>query len=666
MKCIALVLENITWSFDAAIAQSLGACCRRAGCRLLVYEVRSLHLAHLAPQLIRHGAEGVVLMAESISLNDTREALHRFTEAISIPCVSIGLRFPGIPCVMADNRAGMSLLLEHLLKQGATRIAHISGPAQSREAVERKGAYLEYLTQKGLPFHPDWVVEGIFSPVGGYDALRRLMPIIRSGEIDAVTFPNDESAFGGLQLLDAEEIAIPGTLLVSGYGDTANGLLTVPGLTTVSNNPDALALACFNLLKDRNAAADTMVVCPPLLRPNASTGAPERTEERRALLRRTPLISLYMQENYSDTVNPEAFWAQISDKLQKYGISAFYAVRYASPGSTEANAGTAAGSNPLALHAAASHSISDTRPLQSMSLPAQPTALPLNHGEVRLFSETGMPAESGGDESRAVLLYGYAHGVLLPAGTAFPASNLLPGSMLPHHDVPLLFLPIQFSDQPYGYLLTTVDAFDPRYLSDLAAHCIGWLEASSRAAEQDLYRKRISDTMSRLMVANRKLNELTVRSNLDGTAPSAESVFPQQEDTRYLLFLLDIDGLRHINERFGYNEGDLVLDRTEKALRYCVRDTDRVLRQGGDTFMLLIKGTGPRRVGILQDRLLEQLDRLNGRLDKGYRIDFTWGYACGDGGESFDQVIQKADEMLYRKKQERISVQKYNETPGSR
>ena len=607
MKCIALVLESIAWSFDAAIVQSLGACCRSAGCRLMVYEARSLHLDHLAPQLIRHGAEGVVLMAESISLSDTREALHRFTGSVSLPCVSIGLRFPGIPCVTADNRAGMTLLLEHLRAQGATRIAHISGPVQSREAVERKGAYLAYLAQEGLSFHPDWVVEGNFSPVGGYDALRRLMPAIRNGEIDAVTFPNDESALGGLQLLDAEAVEVPGKLLVTGYGDTANGLMTVPGLTTISNNPDALALACLHLLTDRHTATDAMIVCPPLLQPNVSTGAPERTAERRALLRRAPLISLYLQENYSDTVNPEAFWAQVGDKLQKYGISALYAVRHAS-------------------------------------------------------SEN--PAADNGEDATSVLLYGYAHGVLLPAGTPFPAADLLPGSMLPHQDEPLLFHPIQFGDKPYGYLLTTVDAYDPRYLGDLSAHCIGWLEAASREAEQDLYRKRISDTMSRLMMANRKLNELTVRSNLDGTAPNAGLAFAQQDDTRYLLFLLDIDGLRHINERFGYSEGDHVLDRTEKALRHCVRDTDRVLRQGGDTFMLLIKGAGPRMVGILQERLLAQLDRLNMHLDKGYRIDFTWGHACGDGNESFEQIIQRADEMLYRKKQERISVQKSHSMPA--
>ena len=594
MKCIALVLESITWSFDAAIVQSLGATCRRAGCRMLVYETRNLHLPQLAGHLARHGVEGVVLMAESISLNDTREALRQFTEAIAIPCVSIGLRFPGIPCVVADNRTGMNLLMAHLLAQGATRIAHISGPGLSREAVERKGAYLEFLSRNGLPSRPSWVVEGNFSPVGGHDALRRLIPAIRAGEVEAITFPNDESAFGGLQLLEAEEIAVPGTVLVAGYGDTINSLLTTPGLTTVSNNPDAMAEACFLLLEDRNAASD-VVVCPAILRPNASTGAPPRMEERRALLHQAPLISLYRQENYSDTVNPEAFWAEVGDKLLKYGITAFYAVRYAPTRSAEVDTAT--------------------------------------------------------------LLYGFAHGVLLPAGLEFPASSLLPESLLPHRNEPLRYTPMQFADQPYGYLLTSAAASDPRYLIDLSAHCIGWLEATHRAAEQTLIEKRISDTMSHLMMANRKLNELTVRNNLDGTAMQNAPAFPQPEDTRYILFLLDIDGLRHINERFGYSEGDHVLERVELALRRCVRETDRVLRQGEDTFMLLIKGTGPRMALILQDRLLEQLDRLNGEMEKGYRIDFTWGRACGDGGESFEQVIQKADEMLYRKKQERISVQ---------
>ena len=122
-----------------------------------------------------------------------------------------------------------------------------------------------------------------------------------------------------------------------------------------------------------------------------------------------------------------------------------------------------------------------------------------------------------------------------------------------------------------------------------------------------------------------------------------------------MVMLVDIDGLRHINERFGYPEGDGVLTRVEEALALCIRDTDRLVRQGGDSFLMLMKQANEEIIEVMQERMLTQLDRMNADLMKGYRIDFTWGYACGDGSESFESVVQKADEVLYRKKRERTA-----------
>lgn len=612
MKRIALILENMTWSFDAALAEALGRHCLSAGIQLVLYETRYGAPAQIAANLNTHGLQGAVLLTDSISLAESMDSIRQFISILEIPAVTVGLRVPGTPCVMVDNQKGMELLVDHLFAQGARRIAHITGPSFSREATRRKEAYLHAMAAHGQPVAPDWIVEGIFSPVSGYHALLKLMPIIHAGEIDAVLFANDESACGGLRLLEAEGIHVPGDLKAAGYGDTPLGLLSTPGLTTISNNPDELAREALRLLslstgRTTGESAEVSMVEPRLL-PNLSTGAPTRSADRMALLRRHPLANLHKPEFFTDTLQREAFFAELRSKLEQYLVPAFYVVRYQSP------------------------------------QPQTPYEVP---------------------RPLCTLLFGYEDNQEIHSGLVFSPPALLPEDCPRHEGKPLVFKNIQFAELPFGYLLTSPEGANADYLEDICRHCIGWLEADHRLHEHQQVQQRITDTLTQLSIANRQLNELRVRSNLDGTAYPSDRLSngissgtpnTSPEQTQYIILLLDIDGLRHINLRYGYEEGDKVLELVEVALSRCVREQDRVVRQGGDSFMLLVKQSGPDMVDVLQQRLIAQLDRLNRSMDKGYRIDFTWGYACGTSSETFERVIQRADEMLYRKKRERISI----------
>lgn len=610
MKRVALILENITWSFDAALAESMGAACMAADIHLVIYEARYGTLPHLRQGLEEHQIEGVVFMAESISLAESMESMRQFVQDCSMPIVTIGLRFPGIPCVAADNHMGMTLLMRHLFEHGAKRIVHVTGPSMNREASARKCAYLEAMAAEGVSTKPEWIVEGIFSPISGYNSTRSLLPRIRAGEIDAITFANDEAASGCLRLLEAEDIEVPGQLLVAGYGDAALSLMTNPPLTTVSNNPSALADTALALLVQPPVTETEMTTheISPYLCPNTSTGAVPRNATRKALLRRHPLSHLHQPEFFSDSLKPERFWAELTAKLRDYLIPAFFVVRFEE----------------------------------------QPRRHAKEVAEARLYAP----------DTQAMLLYGFCDDQEVQPGQRFSPPAFLPEGILYRNREPLVFKIILFADKIFGYLLTSPTAANAQYLEDLCQHCMAWIEADSRQLEQLRFERHMTDTLQQLSLTNRQLNELRVRNNLDGTAISPDTagagLDPLREQTHYLILLLDIDGLRHINTRYGYTEGDRVLEKVENALKCCVRDEDRVIRQGSDSFMLLVKQSGPDIVDALQKRLIAQLDYLNAHADRGYRIDFTWGYAYGTARDTFDTVIRKADEMLIMKKRERI------------
>jgi LacI family transcriptional regulator len=616
MKRVALILENITWSFDSLLADALGQACAAQGSQLIIYEARYGNLALAHQKLHIHEVDSVIFMADSISLAETMASMKQFVLNCPVPLVTIGLRFPGTPCVTTDNHKGMALLMTHLLAQGARRIAHVTGPSMNREASARKRAYLESMIAAGITPKSHWIVEGIFSSISGYNSTLTLLPHIRSGEIDALVFANDEAAAGSLRLLEAEGIGVPHSLLVAGYGDTPLALMTDPPLTTVSNNPHAMAEAALALLHPSgqpDAEAPTVEI-EPVLRPSASTRAERRVSARRELLHQFPLTYLHQPEFFSDTRNPEVFWREMAEKLREYLIGAFFVVRI------------------------------DTR-----EQPVEPDSPPRFQG---------------------TLLFGFCDNDVIYPTQSVVSPALLPEGMLYRYRGALVYKAILFADKPFGYILTSPNGANTQYLEDLCRHCMAWLEADHHSREQLQFEQRMTDTVTQLSLTNRQLNELRIRNNLDGTAtfvpdPSGCPDAPMlpfrglatpAPQTHYLILVLDIDGLRQINTRFGYDEGDHVLEVVESALKRCVRDQDRVLRQGSDSFLLLVKQSGPDMVDALQQRLLGQLDELNAHMEKGYRIDFTWGYAHGTSRDTFGTVIRKADEMLIRKKKERMQA----------
>ena len=70
------------------------------------------------------------------------------------------------------------------------------------------------------------------------------------------------------------------------------------------------------------------------------------------------------------------------------------------------------------------------------------------------------------------------------------------------------------------------------------------------------------------------------------------------------LTLMDIDHFKHINDRWGHTVGDAVLVEVARRLTAAVRDTDLVLRRGGEEFLIFAPGTGPVHIEDLIGRVL--------------------------------------------------------------
>ena len=95
-----------------------------------------------------------------------------------------------------------------------------------------------------------------------------------------------------------------------------------------------------------------------------------------------------------------------------------------------------------------------------------------------------------------------------------------------------------------------------------------------------------------------------------------------------LLAYIDIDKFKYINDTFGHKEGDIILKEVVKFFKSILRDIDIIYRLGGDEFLLIFPDSSLDDAPLIRERLSKNLEKLNQKLAKPYKIDFSIGLSC--------------------------------------
>jgi diguanylate cyclase (GGDEF)-like protein len=123
-------------------------------------------------------------------------------------------------------------------------------------------------------------------------------------------------------------------------------------------------------------------------------------------------------------------------------------------------------------------------------------------------------------------------------------------------------------------------------------------------------------------------------------------------NTPLALIILDLDGLKELNDRQGHATGDDCLIRVGRLLRTELRPRDQAFRIGGDEFAVLLPRTTRSAAEQVSARLTDWLER-SGRSSL-LRVEASFGIAVrSETGDTADGLLRAADEAMYRSKNER-------------
>ncbi|CAN5916104.1 LacI family DNA-binding transcriptional regulator [soil metagenome] len=133
--------------------------------------------------------------------------------------------------VMADDVAGGFQAVEHLIRSGCRRIAHLTGPPYLSISRDRRQGYLQALWQYNLPVDEDLIVPCDLTEEDAIRCTHRLLDL--HNRPDGLFALVDIVAIGALKSRREVQVSVPGEMAVIGFGNEPISSYVQPSLTTV-------------------------------------------------------------------------------------------------------------------------------------------------------------------------------------------------------------------------------------------------------------------------------------------------------------------------------------------------------------------------------------------------------------------------------------------------
>jgi diguanylate cyclase (GGDEF)-like protein len=184
--------------------------------------------------------------------------------------------------------------------------------------------------------------------------------------------------------------------------------------------------------------------------------------------------------------------------------------------------------------------------------------------------------------------------------------------------------------------------------------CLGLLILSWRfllSQRREMARRIAAEHHARELALQDGLTGLSNRRQLDQELKAAVAA-PPSRNGAHALFLLDLNGFKHVNDLYGHGIGDEVLVNVAMRLRSAVREDDLVARFGGDEFAILARQlAGSEEATSIALRVIKEFDQPITTGSVRHKIGIGIGIALiPQDGMNDIEILRRADIALYRAK----------------
>ncbi len=130
----------------------------------------------------------------------------------------------------------------------------------------------------------------------------------------------------------------------------------------------------------------------------------------------------------------------------------------------------------------------------------------------------------------------------------------------------------------------------------------------------------------------------------------AEAARSQRYGRPLTVVAIDLNDFKQINDTYGHAAGDLVLREFSERLNSAIRVSDVAVRMGGDEFLVILPECPTERVEAMLKRLRTIVVEFGGHK---IPVSFSAGWVGYESGETPEQFLERADQILYADKRAR-------------
>jgi len=172
-------------------------------------------------------------------------------------------------------------------------------------------------------------------------------------------------------------------------------------------------------------------------------------------------------------------------------------------------------------------------------------------------------------------------------------------------------------------------------------------------ANRELAEAAITDPLTK--AHNRRYFQLTIETDTQRALRSHFDPRTASEAEDVLFYLVDVDHFKRVNDTFGHQSGDRVLQEVAQRLKRTIRGSDTLIRWGGEEFLVVARGARRKDAADLAKRILDAVG--GGPFETGpsrtLRCTCSVGWAAfpwktsRPDSHSVAEVIQFVDQALY-------------------
>ena len=169
--------------------------------------------------------------------------------------------------------------------------------------------------------------------------------------------------------------------------------------------------------------------------------------------------------------------------------------------------------------------------------------------------------------------------------------------------------------------------------------------AQSALEEKHRDLERISSTDALTGLYNRMRIDKYIEDTLSLIEPA-----PSSSSNFWCLMLVDIDSFKNINDTYGHLQGDQALKAVSVTLSSTFKETGMIARWGGEEFLIFLNETSLFHTNRLAETLRHNIEQI--QFNNDMKITVSIGISAYRLGDSYDTLLKRADDCLYKAKKQ--------------